>query len=173
MVNAWHFPKSPKLIRRKCLSLNLDSKDKSMIGWLGPVGVTLSATIQVQPMRRTLIIYSFFTSIGSAFAMLCMTGLSLSLINYWRYLEPDGHPLPSWSINVPNITRAATIVPLILFVISLLSFKRGWISDRVLLHGIGLTALVVVGITIFAVAAALMPAIVTIVEIPVEEVIPE
>ena len=55
-------------------------------------------------------------------------------------------------------------VPGLLFVAALLSLKLKSISDRLLLHGICFTALLLSAIVFFVVAAGLIPAIVTITE---------
>ena len=115
-------------------------------------------------MRRMITIYAILISVFSGFALLALSALSVSLLDHWKYTNSDDESLHAWTTNAPIMTRASLIVPGLLFITALLSLKLESISDRLLLHGICITALLLSAIAFFVVAAGLIPAIVTITE---------
>jgi len=115
-------------------------------------------------MRRMITVYAILISVVSGFAILSLSGLSVALLEHWNYLNPEDDSLHSWTINSPNIARAGLMIPGLLFVVAILSLKLKSISDRVLVHGICLTALALAAIAVFVIAAGMMPSIVTITE---------
>lgn len=117
-------------------------------------------------MRRTLTTYAFLNSVFGAFALLALAALSSALLDHWHYVNPDDESLNSWTTNAPRIARVGLLIPGLLFVISILSLKRSLISDRLLVHGIAITALSVALMAAFVVVSGMMPAIVTITEMP-------
>ncbi len=116
-------------------------------------------------MRRLITVYAFLISVISVIALLALAAFSTSLAELWRNLNPDKilHPM---TMNAPLIARVGMVIPGLLLVVSIFSFKRGLISDRLLTHGIGITALALAAIAIFVVVTGLMPSIVTIIEVP-------
>lgn len=115
-------------------------------------------------MRRMITVYAILISVFTAFALLSLSALLVSLPDHWKYSNSDSASLHAWTTNAPIVTRTSLIVPGLLIVAALLSLKLNSISDRLLLHGICITSLLLSAIAFFVVSAGLIPAIVTITE---------
>lgn len=110
--------------------------------------------------------YAFSIAVISGFALVALSALSVSLLDHWRHVNSEYGTLPVWTTNVPLLARVALVIPGSLFVISILSLRRGLISDRLLIHGISLTVLALAATTIFVIVAGLMPSFFTITAMP-------
>jgi len=114
-------------------------------------------------MRRSLIAFGLGYAALSFVAILALAGLSESLLDLWRYQRPEDPGLHPWTLAAPTVARGSLAIPLLLGAVSLLAFKRGLVSERVLVRVIAVTVVIQTLLTIVVVVAGMLPMVVTIV----------
>lgn len=109
-------------------------------------------------MKPLLIRYSIAIAILSILMALALSGLAREAGDFWLYQNPD-RPLPSLTKATPTMMRIVAFIPLALLVMAIVMFFPSRYREKLLLHSMAITCLILLVTGFITLVSVFMPAI--------------